>query len=250
MLLQLVLFLTLSQPIGPQFHRLTSYSPKGYLGPVIWKRRPKVEFKFLKKIKLPRPEIPEITLKEALWSRRSRRRFYRAPISLKVLSGLLNAADGVSGEKWGTKLRTAPSAGALYPIFIYLFAERIEGLDQGLYVFLPEENSLGLLKPGSFRKQILRFSPQGDIMARAPLLLVLVSFFPKVTWKYLDRGYRYAYMEAGAISQNIYLACEAYGLSTVEIAAFYDTYVNSILGLDGENSAALALHPVGPRPEQ
>ncbi len=248
MLLELALFLALNLP-GPQFHHLTSYSPRGYLGPVKWQKRPKMEWTFLRKIKLPPPEFPPISLEEALKNRRSRRRFYRSPIKLKVLSGLLNAADGISGEKDGLKLRTAPSAGALYPIFIYFFAEEVEGLEKGLYLFLPEENSVGLLKRGSFRRQILRFSPQGDMMARAPLLLVLVSFFQRVTWKYLDRGYRYAYMESGAISQNIYLACEAYGLSTVEVAAFYDTYINQLLDLDGTTSGVLALHPVGPRPK-
>ncbi len=206
-----------------------------------------MKFEFIKKIKLPEPILPEISLRDALRRRRSRRRFFRTPLSMQELTGILNAADGVSGEKWGIKLRTAPSAGALYPIYLYIFAENIRGLEKGIYVFLPEENSLGMLKKGSFRKEILHFSPQGDIMARAPLLIAIVSFFPEVTWKYLDRGYRYAYMEAGAISQNIYLACEAYGLSTVEIAAFYDTYVNSLLGLDGENSAVLILHPVGRR---
>ncbi len=242
----LALILILNLP-GPRFHYLTSYSPRGYLGPVKWQKRPEMEWKFIKKIKLPSPKLPSISLQEALYKRRSRRRFFRSGIKLEVLSGILNAADGVSDEKWGIKLRTAPSAGALYPIFIYFFAEQVEGLEKGLYLFLPEENSVGLLKRESFRRQVLRFSPQGDMMARAPLLLVLVSFFQRVTWKYLDRGYRYAYMEAGAISQNIYLACEAFGLSTVEIAAFYDTYINELLGLNGTTSAALILHPVGPR---
>ncbi len=243
------LMFSLSQRIGPEFHFLTSYTPSRYLGPIVWNRRPEVSWKFKKVYKLPPAKLPEISLGEALEKRRSRRRFYRSRITLEELSGILWAADGISGKKEGIELRTSPSAGALYPIYIYFIADGVENIERGLYVYLPEKNSIGLLKEGNFRKERLRFSPQGDMIAEAPLVILVVSFFDRVTWKYLDRGYRYAYIEAGNISQNIYLACEAYKFSTVVVGAFYDTYVNGLLDLNGKEEAVILIHPVGRRPE-
>ena len=243
------LFLNLNQRIGPQFHYLTSYSPARYLGPIVWNRRPTMKWNFKKVYKLPNVKLPELSLEEALINRRSRRRYYRAKITLEELSGLLWASDGVNLETNGLFFRTAPSAGALYPIYIYFIADNVEGIEDGLYVYLPEKNSVGLLKEGNFRKERLNFSPQGDIISKAPVVLMLVSFFDRVTWKYLDRGYRFAYIEAGNISQNIYLVCEAYKFSTVAIGAFYDTYVNSLLELSGREEGVILIHPIGRRPD-
>jgi len=242
------LIFSLSHRIGPEFHYLTSYSPSKYLGPIVWNRRPRVSWKFKKIYKLPPPELPEISLETSLRKRRSRRRFYRSRITMEELSGLLWAADGVSGKNEGILLRTSPSAGALYPIYLYFIADGVEGIERGLYVYLPERNSIGLLKEGNFRQERLRFSPQGDMIAEAPLVILVVSFFDRITWKYLDRGYRYAYIEAGNISQNIYLACESYGFSTVVVGAFYDTYVNGLLGLSSKEEGVVLIHPVGRRP--
>jgi len=245
--LNLILFLLWTR-LGPQFHYLTSYSPQKYLGPVVWNRRIKLSWKFEKIYKLPKPALPEISLKDSLKKRRSRRRFFRKGLTKEELSGILWAADGVNGRLMDFYGRTAPSAGALYPIVIYTIIDGVEGLERGLYVYLPEAHKLGLLKEGNFRNERLKFSSQGDKIAAVPLVLLVVSFFDRVTWKYLDRGYRYAYIEAGNISQNIYLACEAYNLSTVVIGAFYDTYVNSLLGLNGKEEGVILIHPIGRRP--
>lgn len=233
--------------IGPFFHEKTSYSPKGYLGPLIWNKYPKITFNVVSKVKLPTPRDLEMPLFEALKNRRSRRRFSFAKLSLQELSNLLWATAGATKIEGDVVFKTYPSGGALYPIYIYLIVSRVEGVDKGIYIYFPAQHEIGLLKKGDFKSNLLKFSPQGDMLARAAVNLLLVSFFDKITWKYLDRGYRYAYMEAGNISQNIYLACEAMKLATVAVGAFYDTYINDLLGLNGTTEAVVLIHPVGKR---
>ncbi len=233
--------------LGPYFHYHTSYSPRGYLGPLVWNRAPKIAFPFKAKVQLPKPQDLQLSLFEALKRRRSRRWFSRASLSLQELSNLLWAAGGATKIEDGVVFRTHPSGGALYPIYLYIIVERVDGLEKGIYVYLPAEHQLGFLRKGDFTDRVLHFSPQGDRMARAAINILLVSFFDKITWKYLDRGYRYAYIEAGNISQNIYLACEAMNLSTVAIGAFYDTIINDLLGLNGTTEGVILIHPVGRR---
>lgn len=196
-------------------------------------------------IRLPAPESGASPLEEALAARRSRRRFAGRTLSLDLLSRLLFAAQGVTGESQGVQLRTAPSAGALYPLEPYVVAVRVEGLEPGLYRYLPRAHALEEIRTGDLEGAL-----HAACLSQRPLLgagfhLVLTELPARMVGKYGSRTDRYSAMEAGAIGQNLYLLAEALGLGTVAVGAFDDRALAALLGVDGETEIPLLVHPVG-----
>ncbi|MFQ5957286.1 MAG: SagB/ThcOx family dehydrogenase [Candidatus Brocadiales bacterium] len=142
-------------------------------------------------------------------------------------------------------LRAAPSAGALYPLELYVVVNNVRGLERGLYHYNILEHSLELLKIGDFRRKIINCALHQEMTGKANVTFVLTGIFDRITWKYDERGYRYAYIEAGHISQNIYLQSISLGLGSVAVGAFYDESLNNFLGVDGKAEAAIYMHAVG-----
>jgi SagB-type dehydrogenase family enzyme len=196
-------------------------------------------------VKLPKPVSSGMPLEEALQKRRSVRNYTREPLLLSELSLLLFAGQGITGSDQGQALRTAPSAGALYPMEIYIVALRVDGLKQGLYHYAADSHSLELVKEGNFSSGLTDAALEQEMVAEAAASLVLTAVFGRTTHKYGERGYRYAYMEAGHISQNISLQATALGLGSVCVGAFFDDKLNGLLGLDGRTEAAIYIHCVG-----
>ena len=234
---------------GEKFHRDTSLTFSGLFGPILkWQKKPLPfkEYQGTKKIKLPEPGAGGKTLHEVLSKRRSKRRYSGAPLALGDLSNLLWAASGITGKgSGGILLRTAPSGGALYPIEIYLAVRNVINLPKGIYHYSVRDHSLELLKEGDFHREIRKAAIDQEFVEEASVVFVLSASFPRITWKYSERGFRYAYLEAGHVSQNIYLEATALGLGTCAVGAFYDFKVNGLLGLDGIKEAALYLQTVG-----
>ena len=179
--------------------------------------------------------------------RRSVRNYTGEPLSLPQLSQLLYAAQGITGSMHGQPLRSAPSAGALYPVEIYVTAHNVEELERGIYHYALREHQLEVTAAGDFRKQITRAALQQDMLGEADVVIVLAAIFDRARHKYGERGYRYVYMEAGHISQNIYLQAVSLGLGSVGVGAFLDAEVNRLIGADGSKEAAIYLHAVGTR---
>ncbi|MEW6088756.1 MAG: SagB/ThcOx family dehydrogenase [bacterium] len=197
------------------------------------------------KIDLPLPDYKGIPLEEAIKKRRSTRSFKKKHVSLKELSILLFAADGITRKEGNSVYRSAPSAGALYPIEIYLIVNDVEKLKQGLYHYSFSDHSLELVKEGNFKKEITDASLGQEVTGEANVTFILTSIWKRITWKYGERGYRYAYIEAGHIGQNIYLEAASLALGCVAVGAFYDDKLNKLLEIDGENESSIYILSIG-----
>ena len=195
-------------------------------------------------ILLPGPRLKgEMTLEEAILKRRSRRDFKDSPLTLGEISQILWAAQGITDE---TGLRAAPSAGALYPLDLYLVVGKqgVEGLGDGVYHYLPQSHSLEPILGGDVRQTLARLSLGQMFIAEAPLSLLITAEYERTTKKYGDRGVRYVHMEAGHAGQNVYLQAEALGLGTVTIGAFQDEEISQALNLP-RNYKPLYVMPIG-----
>ena len=195
-------------------------------------------------IKLPEPGFRGLRLEEAILKRRSIREFASKPLSLKELSELLFAAAGrTAGPR--SKFRAAPSAGALYPIDVYAMVNSVESLPPGIYRYRSEDHGLELVKEGPFAGQAQAQSLGQGAMGGCAAAFVMVAAFDRCRAKYGDMALRYVYMEAGHISQNIYLQAASLGLGSVAVGAFSDDGWNKLMGLDGKKESVVYVHPVG-----
>ncbi len=193
----------------------------------------------------PRPRGP-LSLEEAIAGRRSRRSYSPEPLTLWEAAQLLWAAQGVTEPHEG--LRAAPSAGATYPLELYLAAGRVEDLEPGVYHYISGAHALRGPRPrGDPRPGLYKACLEQPWVLEAPASIVIAAVPGRTTSVYGKRGMRYVYMEAGHASQNIYLQAEALGLATVAVAAFHDEHVARLLQLPG-NTVPLYVMPVGHRP--
>jgi SagB-type dehydrogenase family enzyme len=235
--------------IGERFHYETSLTWRGVLGDM-FRAKPKKPPQYKtypgsKKVELPKPKYRGMVLEEAIEKRRSIRNYSTKPLSMAQLSQLLFAAQGVTGKMYDKALRTAPSAGALYPFEIYVVINNVRDVPQGIYHYLVLDHTLELVKAGDFSGKISDAGLEQDMLGAAGATFVLSAIFDRVRCKYGERGFRYAYIEAGHISQNIYLQAVSLGLGSVCAGAFLDERVNQLIGVDGYEEAVIYLHAVG-----
>lgn len=196
----------------------------------------------LETIKLPEPQTDgAVSVEKALSQRRSRRNILEERIRLEDLSQVLWAAQGITK---GEKFRTAPSAGALFPMEIYVVVGNVENIKAGIYKYKPFDNELIKIFLGDVRKDLFKACLWQNFIEKAPLTIVITAVYERVTKKYGDRGKMYVHMEAGHIGQNIYLQCESLKLGTVAVGAFLDEEVKKILKLEKEETP-LYIFPIG-----
>jgi len=192
---------------------------------------------------------PEIEAGAGLWGllqqRRSYRDFKNEEISADTLSQLLWASDGVTASRSGYDFRTAPSAGALYPVETYVFVHRVSGLEQGIYHYAVKKHELDLLREGDFRSQVAAAALGQKMAADAAVTFAWTSVVARCRGKYKQRAFRYMYLDAGHVGQNLSLAAEALDLGCCMIAALFDGEVNSLLGVDGEGETVIYMAAVG-----
>ncbi|NCF64527.1 MAG: SagB/ThcOx family dehydrogenase [Chloroflexi bacterium] len=213
-----------------------------------WGRQPPQykEYPSAQRISLPPPgEFLGLSTEEAIQRRRSRRNYSAQAMTLEELSTLLYHTGGITGESWGHKLRSAPSAGALYPIEAYLLIHRVEGLEPGLYHYAVLEHALELLHAGDLRGEIVKHGLMQEFLGQANLVIVFTAIFQRLRWKYQERSYRYALIEAGHLGQNLYLAGTSMGLGACAVGAFLDEDLNALLGVDGQEEAAIYMLAAG-----
>lgn len=202
-------------------------------------------------IALPEPVLSgEPNLWKVIEQRRSKRVFDIArTLTLADLSALLWATQGVtarSGEgSRETLFRVAPSAGALYPVETYLNVRAVEGLRAGIYHFRPKAFDLEYLKDRDLSADLARAALGQSMILRAQITFIWSAVIGRSRSKYHQRAYRYVYIEAGHIGQNLSLAVQALGLGCCMIGAFFDNQVNAIIGADGMDETAIYLAPVG-----
>ncbi len=196
-------------------------------------------------LQLPDPKTDSgMPLEETLLKRRSIRSFSDESLSLEQISQLLWAAQGVTHQRG---YRTAPSAGALYPLEIYVVAGQVKGLDAGIYRYIPQGHKLKKITDGDKREELCRAALNQSFVKNAPAVFILSAVYQRVTGKYGDRGIKYAFIEVGHASQNICLQAVALNLGTVVIGAFHDNHVKRIMVMDA-NEYPVYIIPAG-RPE-
>jgi SagB-type dehydrogenase family enzyme len=193
-------------------------------------------------IKLPEPRYEsDVSIEETVVKRRSVRDYKRGPLTLIEVSQLLWAAQGTTSDGI---YRAAPSAGALYPLEVYMIAGNVEGLDAGAYRYKPKGHELIMTLEGDMRSRLADAALGQSPVRNGAIDIVLTSVYNRITRKYGDRGIRYALIEIGHVGQNICLQATAMDLGSVCIGAFYDKQVRDLLKLP-EEEAPLYIIPVG-----
>ncbi len=196
-------------------------------------------------IPLPKPSLNgKVSVEKAIKERRTIRDFKDRLLSLTHLSQLLWAAQGITDPTIGR--RAAPSGGALYPLDIYvLIGENgVEKMEAGVYHYLPKEHSVLPISKGDRRKEIASASLGQMWMAKAPIIFIITAEYKRITWKYGERGIRYALIEVGHVGQNLFLQAEALGLGAGIVGAFNDLEVSKVAGLPSKHEPLLIM-PLG-----
>jgi SagB-type dehydrogenase family enzyme len=188
--------------------------------------------------------LPGLSVGQALQQRRSLRDYRDRALTAQELAWLVQAATAITSA---AGYRTAPSAGALYPIETYVAASRVEGIGPGLYHVGVRAQALEPVRTGSVAGDLMIAGLGQEFLRTAPAVFVLTGLFQRTRWKYHERHYRYICWEGGHVAQNIYLAAEAAGLGACMVGAFLDGMLNGLLRIDGRHEAALGLVAVGPR---
>lgn len=197
------------------------------------------------KICLPPPsQKGDISLEEAIARRRSIREFTSEPISQLQLSQLLWAAQGITDSSW--KYRSVPSAGATYPleIFVACGINGVEEIGEGIYHYNINNHSLTLHHKGDIRLELAKAALNQEFIYQAPVNIVICALYERTLLGYGSRGEKYVHMEVGHTGQNVYLQATTLGLATVAIGAFNDEQVRKVLRLDKQYKP-LYIMPVG-----
>ena len=195
--------------------------------------------------RLPTPVFDSKTsIETAILKRRSLRDYSKQPITLTEISQLLWAAQGIT-EPGGGYL-AVPSAGALYPLEIYLAAGNMEALTTGIYKYQPLRHELSRVAAGDVRKALSKAALGQNCVKDGAIVLLISAVYERITRKYRDRGIRYVHMEAGHAAQNVFLQAVSLNLGTVVVGAFYDDEVKKVMKL-AEDEEPLYLMPVGRR---
>ncbi|MBU7033428.1 MAG: SagB/ThcOx family dehydrogenase [Theionarchaea archaeon] len=238
----------MKQDIGDKFHQNTKYHRHTMAGGGLdWTSRPETykEYVDSRKITLPHVEYEGMCLHDILKKRQSVRYFAATPLSFSDLSYLLWASTGIQRVENGYEFRTAPSAGALYPIETYLIANRVEKIPGGVYHYDIKHHLLEELKIGDFGEQIA-MAALGQSMCRScAVVFVWTAVVARSKWKYRQRAYRYIYLDAGHIAENLALAAVYRELGSCQVGAFFDDEVNELLDIDGVKENAIYLSVVG-----
>jgi len=193
-------------------------------------------------IKLPEPHTDAGTsVEQALRLRRSVRTFAEKPLQLSEVAQLLWSAQGITSRDG---LRTAPSAGALYPLEIYLVAGSVNDLPVGVWHYLPDNNRLEQLNDTDIRNPLAHAALDQAWIREAAAVVVFAAVYERTTRKYGKRGIRYVHIEAGHAAENLFLQAVSLDLNTVIVGAFRDDAIRNALKLP-QDHVPLILMPVG-----
>ena len=197
---------------------------------------------------VPEPR-PSPGVEDTMRSRRTIRQFAEESLALDDLGRLLYFSNGITGQNpldRGTlPLRASPSAGALYPIELYVAAFSVTGLQEGIYHYEVEENVLELLRPGQFRQDLFEVTHRQEMVLQSTVAILMTAMFARTKAKYGERGYRYVLLDAGHLAQNLYLESTALGLGCATVGGFLDDTANRLLGVDGLDESVIYLAVVG-----
>ncbi|GJL78058.1 MAG: nitroreductase [Nitrospinaceae bacterium] len=205
------------------------------------------------RVELPKGKLStknEVLFDDVISSRRSIRKFFGDELSLDDLSRVLYQSYGVTGQVslpgGGTQyLRSAPSAGALYPAELYLGVRRVAGMGQGIYHYNVLNHELELLIPGDPTDPLHKLCWYQEYARQASVVILISAVFQRTKRKYGERGYRYVLIDVGHMAQNICLSCTALNLPVLTTCGFFDDEANELLHLDGVDETMLYVAFVG-----
>jgi SagB-type dehydrogenase family enzyme len=193
-------------------------------------------------VTLPEPRYDsDVSIEQTLLSRRSIRSFADEPLTLQEVSQLLWAAQGIT-DSLGR--RTAPSAGALYPLEIYAVAGNVKNLSSGVYKYEPEKHQLVRVMDGDMRDELANAALGQSSVRGGAVAFVITAVYERTTVKYGDRGIRYVHIEVGHAAENLCLQATAMDLGAVTVGSFDDEQVAAVLNLP-EDEQPLYIIPVG-----
>ena len=193
-------------------------------------------------INLPEPQYDsDVSIEQSFLNRRSIRSYTGEPLTLREVSQLLWAAQGITDPRG---FRTAPSAGALYPLEVYLVAGDVEDLTSGVYRYEPDSHQLARIIDGDKRAELADAALAQPCVKEGAISIVFAAVYERTTVKYGERGIRYVHMEAGHSGQNLCLQATAMGLGVVTVGAFHDEQVSKLLNLP-QDEKPLYIIPVG-----
>ncbi len=185
-------------------------------------------------LELPESRLPlSMTLGDAVIGRSTLKRMGPVPVDLETLATLLHCGYGITRDErelgYPRAFRASPSAGALYPLEIFVHCAHASGFENGLYHFHPVENHLRLLRVGDQSESLATGLVNQNNVHDASLIFFITAVFERSTFKYRDRGYRFALIEAGHSAQNVNLAAFSLGLGTINVGGFYDRKIDDFL---------------------
>lgn len=190
-------------------------------------------------MKLPEPNFDGgFAVEAALRARRSVRDYGEAPLSLAEVSQLLWAAQGVNAPEG---YRTAPSAGALYPLEIHLVAGNVESLSAGIYKYAPRRHKLRRTSEGDLRARVSAIALHQEWIAESAAIFVFAAVVERATRKYRQRGRRYILLETGHAAQNVLLQAAALDLGAAVVGAFDDGELKKAVGMSRDEAAVYIL---------
>jgi SagB-type dehydrogenase family enzyme len=203
----------------------------------------------------PRVDLPgrdfalSVPLGETLRRRESVRDFLLRPLPLETVGRLLHASYGVRGyrqmEGQWTYDRPSPSAGGLYPLELYIVAQLVDGLADGIYHYDARSHQLEQRDTGAAHPDVARITLGQEMIRSANLVVAITAIFQRTMWKYGQRGYRYVWLDAGHLAQNLYLVATALGLGAMAIGGFYDAEMNDLLALPADEEEVIYMVCVG-----
>ena len=183
-------------------------------------------------------------LNQAIWNRKSRRKYNSDSLSLKELTYLLFATQGVHKAKPKFSMRTAPSGGARHPFETYLAVFNIDGLEPGLYRYLPLDHALCRLKEDTDLRPAAEAALHNQGWG-APVIFYWTTVPYRTEWRYQAASHKIVALDAGHLCQNLYLACEAIGAGTCAIGAYDQAACDGFLDVDGTDEYMIYAAPVG-----
>ncbi len=193
-------------------------------------------------IQLPEPRYDgDVSVEQALRKRRSVRSYKDDPLDFSEISQILWSAQGITSPR---RFRTAPSAGALYPLELYVIAGNVKNLPPAIYKYHPGKHVLVKIAAGDMRSKLSRAALSQSAIKKAPAVLLFCAVYERTTGKYGRRGIRYVHMEVGHAAQNVCLQAIALGLKTAVIGAFREADVKNIAHLAADEQP-LYFVPIG-----
>ena len=197
----------------------------------------------IERIQLPQPTYTSDTsVEQALYKRRSVRAYRDEPLTLIEISQLLWAAQGVTDATRG--FRTSPSAGALYPLEVYIVISDVDGVTEGVYKYNPHQHEIARIRAGKVKNDLTNAALGQTCVAESATAVVFSAVYERTTQKYGTRGIRYVHMEAGHAAQNVYLQAVSLDLGMVAVGAFKDKEVRKILNMSAKEQPLYIL-PIG-----